>query len=997
MSHEALSLWTATSSDPELIAGVRAGDRDAYGLLYERHAPAARAVALRYTNTPADADDVVAESFTRILRILHQGDGPDLAFRAYLFTVVRRTGLDVIARNKAARPEGDFTPFESRLGTGAGSDEPTMDGLEHSMVSEAFESLPERWRAVLWYTEVEGKLPKEVAPLLGLSANGVAALAYRAREALRQGYLQQHLASVRDESCAQANAHLGAYVRGGLSRREHAKVEAHVRECDNCTVLAAELGDVNRGLRGIIAPLVLGLAGMGALEGGLPIGGVFGLGGAGGLGGVAGAGAGGQGSGASAGAASGAGGAGVSAGGAGGVGAGVAAIALPAAAALGVVALAVTGASVLGLFGQQGNAPAGNAGDRTGVSPKDAGVSGGDTVTKDSADAGATTSPDTVTVNPAPGDSAAGDPGSGDSAAGDPAPGDTAEPDVAPTTPAPSPDPGSGSTTTPTPAQTTPPTTPPSPAPSATAHPSPTPTTPAPTTPATPPTTTPAPTPPPGPGTGGGTGSGTGSGGDTDSPTPPGSGVTLLSLAAAPLGALAIDRLSPTVTLPLTNKGDGTALDVTAGIVLPAGLTFAAPPAGASPFTRVDAAAIGASLTFADTREITAGSWTCTIAASAAQASCALDRLAAGAAAPLTLALAPLDGAFELDQDAVTGFTASSGTDAVASTIPTGIIDSPTSLAVSGTITGRVAAATVGAPLLGCATSDCTTALDDRGHSWGSGGGWHAGGGQASAPELAPLNTAGGATVSNSTTLTPGLLPEGATVESATLAWSALRTPGATWTGPLATAWLRVPGGAFTSITADAVDLTAVGDATAYVATADVTAAVAAAGGGTYAVADVALPAGPGGTGITLDSYAGFTLTVVYSLPSLPRATVVTLAGHQWLTGGATGSVLLSSPERGSLDIAWAAFQPAGSPGTTALRVGDRELQSWAWSGSHRVGDGQRGSTTAFGCGDADSLGTQASAVKTAQISEGLHRVAVAPVSGDIVLTGLTVTVTPQQ
>ena len=45
MTNEAIALWTETSSDPELIAGVRAGDGTAFGVLYERHVDAARKVA----------------------------------------------------------------------------------------------------------------------------------------------------------------------------------------------------------------------------------------------------------------------------------------------------------------------------------------------------------------------------------------------------------------------------------------------------------------------------------------------------------------------------------------------------------------------------------------------------------------------------------------------------------------------------------------------------------------------------------------------------------------------------------------------------------------------------------------------------------------------------------------------------------------------------------------------------------------------------------------
>ena len=221
---------------------------------------------------------MVSESFSRVLRALQQGDGPDLAFRAYLFTIVRRTGMDLINKGIRTKPRDDMSPYEAALGYEASSDEPAMDGFEHGLVADAFKSLPERWQAVLWYTEVEKKSPKEIAPLLGLSANGVAALSYRAREALRQAYLQQHLSSAIDVNCLEANAQLGAFVRGGLNRREATRVDEHVRVCDKCAALVAELEDVNRGMRSIIAPLILGALGIGALEGGLPIGGAFGTG-----------------------------------------------------------------------------------------------------------------------------------------------------------------------------------------------------------------------------------------------------------------------------------------------------------------------------------------------------------------------------------------------------------------------------------------------------------------------------------------------------------------------------------------------------------------------------------------------------------------------------------------------------------------------------------------------------------------------------------------------
>jgi len=118
---------------------------------------------------------------------------------------------------------------------------------------------------VLWHTEVEGDKPAEIAPLLGMTANSVAAMAYRAREGLRQAYLRAHLADTADDSCRWVTEHLGGFVRGGLSRRDHHKVETHLDDCRSCTAVYLELVEVNSNLRVLLAPILLGAAAAGYL------------------------------------------------------------------------------------------------------------------------------------------------------------------------------------------------------------------------------------------------------------------------------------------------------------------------------------------------------------------------------------------------------------------------------------------------------------------------------------------------------------------------------------------------------------------------------------------------------------------------------------------------------------------------------------------------------------------------------------------------------------
>ncbi|MGV8881508.1 MAG: sigma-70 family RNA polymerase sigma factor [Rhodoglobus sp.] len=242
-------------NDAELISAARLGEPSAFGILYARHAPAVTAMARYYARDDFTADDLVSEAFERTMGVLRGGGGPDVSFRAYIYTVVRRLAYEQTEKSAKTHVTDDFTAFEM-------PDEivdPAVSSFEGRVVTGAFATLPERWQAVLWYIEVEGMSPPEVAPILGLTANGVSALAYRAREGLRQAYLQLHVtSSPAKPNCEPFRGKLGSFSRDDVSARDKAKIEDHLSTCDECTAIVAELQDVGHGMRVIIAPLVLG-------------------------------------------------------------------------------------------------------------------------------------------------------------------------------------------------------------------------------------------------------------------------------------------------------------------------------------------------------------------------------------------------------------------------------------------------------------------------------------------------------------------------------------------------------------------------------------------------------------------------------------------------------------------------------------------------------------------------------------------------------------------
>ncbi|MCA2218633.1 sigma-70 family RNA polymerase sigma factor [Jidongwangia harbinensis] len=230
-----------SDTDTDLLAAVRAGDTAAYGTLYERHRAATRKLAYALASDPADADDLVAETFAKVFATLRAGRGPLVAFRAYLHTTMRHVSYHRARRDRRLM----FTDDLSRYDAGEPFPDPTLERLERTYAARAFRQLPPRWRDILWMTEIEGAGPAEIAPRLGLTPNAVAVLAHRAREGLRRLYLQQHVATAVRPDCRWTGDHLGGHLRGRLAPRDATRMRTHLGWCAECRARLAEVSEVD--------------------------------------------------------------------------------------------------------------------------------------------------------------------------------------------------------------------------------------------------------------------------------------------------------------------------------------------------------------------------------------------------------------------------------------------------------------------------------------------------------------------------------------------------------------------------------------------------------------------------------------------------------------------------------------------------------------------------------------------------------------------------------
>jgi RNA polymerase sigma factor (sigma-70 family) len=253
-----VSTPAASLTDAQLIDLTRTGDVASAAELHRRHAYDAKRVARVVADDHAQADSIVAEAFARVNAALRAGDGPEHAFVPYLRTVIRRLAVD------AHRRTSDEALAEEPVANPAAvEDLPTIDdeidGVDdRHLVRDAYETLPDRWQRALWFTEIEGRAKEALIPDLGSSTNAVAALAYRAREGLRQAYLAVHLSTSVPEGCADYIPKLPAYIREALTPEEDVAMAMHLDACTLCRSRRYELLVLVSNLRSVLAPALLG-------------------------------------------------------------------------------------------------------------------------------------------------------------------------------------------------------------------------------------------------------------------------------------------------------------------------------------------------------------------------------------------------------------------------------------------------------------------------------------------------------------------------------------------------------------------------------------------------------------------------------------------------------------------------------------------------------------------------------------------------------------------
>lgn len=173
---------TRESSDEELMAGVRRGDRESFSLLVTRHTQKFYGLAYRMTSSREEAEDIVQESFLAVWTNPAGWDADRRSkFTTWFYRVVANACIDRKRRPAPLQLEDGYDP----PGLESTAEEIVAMKRTKDEIDAHISALPESQRLALALCFYEGVSNREAAEIMGVSVKALESLLMRAKGSLR--------------------------------------------------------------------------------------------------------------------------------------------------------------------------------------------------------------------------------------------------------------------------------------------------------------------------------------------------------------------------------------------------------------------------------------------------------------------------------------------------------------------------------------------------------------------------------------------------------------------------------------------------------------------------------------------------------------------------------------------------------------------------------------------------------------------------------------------